>query len=399
MTRDWERVERELTTEAVTGLLCDLIRIPSMNNFGDASLDGEEYREEAVARFVADYFASTPCTVRFTEVLPGRPNLTVTLPGRREEKVLVFEAHTDTVQSAAMEIPPFDPVVTGGRVYGLGACDTKGSLAAMMLALKAVSSLAEPPECTIVLAATMDEEYLHRGVTHLLEQGFRAAGAVVGEPTGLELVIAHKGCVRWRVETVGRAAHSSRPQDGINAVMKMVRVLAMIESELIPECHRTRHPLVGSPSFNVGTIRGGVQSNIVPDRCVIDIDRRMIPGENAEAILADFRRRLDELARREPDFQFVVHPPYLVDPALETSPSASIVRVAQEVCAELAGRGEVAGVPYGTDASKFACAGIPAIVLGPGSIAQAHSAREFVPVDELLQAARIYARLMLRFTG
>jgi acetylornithine deacetylase len=203
--------------------------------------------------------------------------------------------------------------------------------------------------------------------------------------------------VRWRIIVTGKAAHSSKPKEGINAIVKMAQVIARLEEQMQPRLSRTSHPLVGPATLSIGKIEGGIQINIVPDRCTIELDRRLIPGEEAQSVLASFEELLAETRREDPQLQVSMEDPFLVDYPLETEEREEVVEVAKQAISEVLGKAKVKGVPYGTDGSKTARAGIPTIVLGPGSIDQAHTAAEFVEIEQVVKAAEIYARMMLSF--
>lgn len=379
--------------ERAAEILSALVAIPSVNPFGNPSLQGPRYTEAAVAKWVASRLEAAGCDVTLQPVWPDRPNVLARLPGRDRSRTLLFETHMDTVQPAAQMADPFTPVRRGDLVYGLGACDAKASLTAMILALEAIAA-GPPPPIDILLAAVVDEEYGFRGVRHLVEQGLSAVAGVVGEPTECDIVIAHKGCLRWKVETHGRAAHSSRPAEGVNAITGMMRLMSAIESELVPGWAGRAHPLTGPPTLSVGVIRGGLQANIVPDWCEIDIDRRLVPGETSTAALAEFREVLERAAAGQEGLRVVVQDPYLDDIPMALPESAPIVGAARMAVGAVRGRAPVIGVPYGTDASKLTAAGVPTIVIGPGSIRQAHTAGEFVSLTDVVRAAHIYTALM-----
>jgi acetylornithine deacetylase len=253
------------------------------------------------------------------------------------------------------------------------------------------------PEASVFLVAAVDEEYAFRGVVKFLEKGIPADGAIVTEPTGLETVVASKGVLRWRLKTRGLAAHSSKPQLGINAVTKMARVLTAMEERLPTVFQERHHPLLGSPTLNVGIIRGGVQVNQVPGSCTIEIDRRLLPGETKESVWKEFEGLLADLRGHDSQLEVEMEPPILEDYALETRVSERIVQVVSKISQELMGHSRIMGVPYGSDASKLARAGIPSIILGPGSIDQAHAANEYVELDQVALAAEFYARTILEF--
>ena len=373
-------------------LLCDLISINSVN---------PEFKEGDGEKEIADYVGRSleqwGIAFDFQEVSPNRSNVIGRIGGTDQSRSLLFEAHMDTVSSKGMSIDPFRPEIKDGRIYGRGSCDTKAGLAAMLCAMRILKEADMRPRANICLAAVVDEEVAFRGVAQLIRSGISANGAVVSEPTELRVVIAHKGCLRWRITTKGRAVHSSKPHLGINAISKMAKLISAIDARLPPLYHAQRHPLVGAPTVSIGLIDGGVEINTVPDRCSIEIDRRVIPGETSETIRNEFASLLQELAAGDPDFQAVMEDPWLADPPLETREEERIVRTAREACTQTLGEAEVCGVPYGTDASKLSQAGIPSIVLGPGSIDQAHTAAEYVEADQVSKAAEVYARIMLQF--
>jgi acetylornithine deacetylase len=265
----------------------------------------------------------------------------------------------------------------------------------MVHALAAVASSVDPPPCEVWLAATIDEEHSFRGVTKLCED-LTAHAAVVAEPTDLRAVIASKGVLRWRIRTVGRAAHSSKPHLGVNAITAMSH-LVLVLAEENQRLSGVAHPLLGPATNNVGIIRGGRQINFVPDECSIEIDRRLIPGEEIPKVLARYQEIIDETAKRFPGFQAEMEPPMLEDYPLETPPDATVMKAAKRVLERHAINPEPIGVPYGSDASKFSRKGIPSIVLGPGSIDQAHAAVEYVDCSQVEKAVEIYRGIMETF--
>ena len=370
----------------VVSVLRDLVSLPSITPCG-GQLD-DLHGEGRVATFVADWLAARGIDAALQEALPGRSNVLATLHGKGGPSV-VFEAHMDTVEVTGMEIEPFSPEVRDGKVFGRGACDCKASLAAMMVALEAAAERGTPPG-DVTLAATIDEEHGFAGVKHLVNSGFRAAGAVVGEPTSLELIVAHKGAWRALLCTHGLAAHSSDPSQGENAVYYMGRVLTAIQDYAAELKRRPRHPLVGGPTVSVGTIQGGCAVNIVPDRCEIAVDRRVTPLEDMATVEAEVRAWLAEPLAGVPWDMKVT----LGDGPLDGSADSAIARRCAAALDAVTGTHQIAGVQYGTDASKFAAAGIPAVVLGPGSITHAHTVVEWVEIDQLERAAQIYTAIM-----
>ncbi|MBK9169975.1 MAG: M20 family metallopeptidase [Bryobacterales bacterium] len=368
--------------------LADLVRIPSINPAYEGGVP-----EEAAAAYVERFFAARGIETWRQEVFPGRPNLIARLPGSSPGLRVVLEAHTDTVSVGGMTIPPFEPEVRDGNLYGRGSCDTKAGLAAMMHAVAGLHADGIVPQAEVWLVAAADEEHSFRGVLKLCEALDSASAAIVAEPTSLRAVIASKGVVRWKIRTRGRSAHSSKPHLGINAISHMARVIDLLEREA-PALAPPPHPLLGPATLNIGIIRGGAQVNFVPAECEIEIDRRLLPGERTEGVLAEYDRLLDRL---RPEIDVVMDVPMLADEALETPASSAVAAVASRVLERLGLDPEPCGVPYGSDASKLSRHGVPSMIFGPGSIDRAHAAVEFVECDQVLQAERFFREFLLEF--
>ncbi len=376
--------------EPVIRTLAELVRIPSVN---PAYEDGVS--EAGVVAWLREFCRERGIETWETEVFPGRPNLVARIPGRDPRRRVVLEAHTDTVSVKGMTIPPFDPVIDGNLLYGRGSCDTKAGLAAMLHAAASLKDDGYVPPCEVWVAAVVDEEYSYRGVVKLCE-GLTAHAAIVAEPTELKVVVASKGVLRWRIRTRGRAAHSSKPHLGVNAIQHMTRVLLALEEH--DDTLSTRvHPLVGRATCNVGVISGGVQVNFVPDECLIELDRRLLPGESAAEALREYQALLDEVAARNPGLVVEMEPPMLTDEALDTPVDAPPALLAGEILREMGLDGDPVGVPFGSDASKLARQGVPSLVFGPGSIDRAHAAVEYVEIDQVLQAEAFFRAFLRRF--
>lgn len=379
-----------MTVSPVIQTLASLVRINSVNS---AYAGGPGEREIAV--WVRQFFEQRRIEVCEKEVLPGRPNVIAKLKGRDPTRRVILEAHTDTVSVQGMSIPPFEPCIEGGKLYGRGSCDTKAGLASMLHAVAEVHASGVVPPCEVWLAAVIDEEYSYRGVVHLCE-GLTAQAALVAEPTGLRAVVASKGVLRWRIVVRGKAAHSGKPHLGINAISHMARVVLALEQDQRRLAARI-HPLLGPATVNVGVIQGGVQVNFVPDVCAIEIDRRLLPGETVSGVLADYQGILDELRAQEPTMEAFMEPPMLTDEALETAADSAPAKLAGAVLTEMGLDGEPCGVPFGSDASKLSRQGIPSLIIGPGSIDQAHGAVEFVEIAEVERAVHFYREFITRF--
>ncbi len=372
--------------------LADLVSINSVNS----SYEGGPGERE-IATWVRRFFEQRGIEVWEQEVFPHRPNIIARLPGRDALRRVILEAHMDTVSVAGMSIPPFEPTITEGKMLGRGSCDTKAGLAAMMHAAASLHEEGIQPPCEVWLAAVVDEEYSYRGVVKLCE-GLTAHAALVAEPTGLRAVIASKGVLRFRMRVCGKAAHSSKPHLGVNAINHMARVILALEEDH-QRLAAHEHPLLGPATCNVGVIRGGVQVNFVPDECAIEIDRRLLPGEKTADVLAHYQRLLDAMKAQHPTLDvFIEDPPLLTDEALETAADSAAAQLASTLLDEMGLDGTLCGVPFGSDASKLSRQGIPSLVIGPGSIDQAHSAVEFVELAQVEKAFEFYRNFILRFT-
>ena len=366
--------------------LAELIARPSVN---PAFLPPGEARtgEALVAEYLATQARRAGLEVESQPVLPGRANVLLRLApvGRATSRVLLAP-HLDTVGASPEQLKP---VRRGGRLHGRGACDTKGSVAAMLTALLAVARSGRRPATTeLILVGLVDEENEQRGSRALAATGLKADLAIVGEPTRLQVVTAHKGNLWLRLQTRGKAAHGARPELGRNAVLEMARIVVLLETEYASALRCRRHPLLGCATVSVGTIAGGRQPNIVPDHCEIRADRRTLPGETAAGVCREIRGllRLHGLGATIADGKGGPCWP------METDPGLPWVRQLMEA----AGQRDPAGVHYFCDASVLSQGGIPSVVFGPGDIAQAHTADEWVAVRELDRAADILAGFLRR---
>jgi succinyl-diaminopimelate desuccinylase len=366
-------------------LLNELIALPSVNPAflppGDARAG-----EQLVADFAAVTAARCGLDIEFQKALPGRVNLIARLrPKIRASKTILLAPHLDTVPAAHEN--QFTPRKEGDRLFGRGACDTKGSVAAMLSALCTLAkSRQRPRETEIIFAGLVDEESAQAGSRALAKSNLKADLAIVGEPTSLQVVTAHKGNIWLQLETRGRSAHGSRPELGRNAVHAMARVVEALETGYASALRRRRHPLLGHATVNVGTICGGTQPNIVPASCVISVDRRTLPGESEPAV----QREVETfLARKKLQVTFSSG---RTAPCLPMETPASHPLVRQFL--RSAGQRKPAGVHFFCDAAVLAEGGIPSVVFGPGDIAQAHTADEWISLRSLEHAKEMLVRFL-----
>ena len=376
-----------MNDEQIQHLLQDLIRIPSVSPHGDPGTGKKNTGEARIAEYIAEFLRKLALDVELREVEPGRPNVIGKFTSRGAKRYIAFAPHTDTVSVAGMTIDPFAAEIRDGKLYGRGACDTKGSLAAMLAALANMVRQKEFREggLDVYFCALMGEESGNHGAKALAESGFKADFSVAGEPTNGRIVYTHKGALSYKVITRGRSAHGSLPEKGVNAIGKMAEVVQYLLGDYARALAKTVDPVLGVPTVNVGTICGGTQSNIVPDYCEIEVDRRTVPGEAHEEILAMLRERFRE---------FPIITEILSDcPPLQTDPQNPFVQKLAEATGNP--KGALVGAPWFCDAGILAQHGIPAVAFGPGSIVQAHTADEYVEWKEVLHATQTIERFLL----
>jgi succinyl-diaminopimelate desuccinylase len=335
--------------------------------------------EGRVADFLAATAAAAGLDVEMREVQPGRSNVLARLsPAGAIQHRVLLAPHTDTV--GAFSPGQFAPRLHRGRIYGRGACDTKGSIAAMLGALLALArSPARPAATEIVFAGLIDEENAQTGSRALAASGWKADLAIVGEPTRLRVVTAHKGSLWLRLQTRGKAAHGACPHLGRNAVHEMARIVDLLQTDYARQLQRRRHPLLGCATVSVGSIKGGSQPNIVPALCEATVDRRTLPGETERSV----RRELQSLFRRHKLRALIDEEKSCPCHPMETGAELPLVRKFMQAARQT----KPAGVHYFCDASVLAHAGIPSIVFGPGDIAQAHTADEWIGLKSLAAAS------------
>jgi acetylornithine deacetylase/succinyl-diaminopimelate desuccinylase-like protein len=366
---------------SVTELLQALVRIPSVNPHGDPGTDG--VGERRIAEWLAEFLGGIGACVELREVLPGRPNVVAHWPGDRAGKPrLLFAPHTDTVSVGGMTIDPFAAELRDGRIWGRGASDTKGPMAAMLWALREMRERLPALGHEIWFAGLMSEETSQHGSRALAgEESFDFV--IVGEPTGLDVVYTHKGSAFFYVTTRGRSAHGARPDLGINAIDKMLDVLAMIRGDFAAEFAAQSDTVLGASTLSIGTIRGGTKTNIIPDKCEVSVDMRFVPVHYHPAIIDEFRERL---RRACPDLEISADPA----PPLHTDPAHPLIAKLGECGAK------PIGAPWFCDACFFAERGMPAVAVGPGSIAQAHTKDEWIAIEDLERGVDFFRAFLAR---
>jgi acetylornithine deacetylase/succinyl-diaminopimelate desuccinylase family protein len=372
-----------------TRLLRDLVALPSVNPMR-ADIPADIVLEHRVTAYLEQFFRSLGVPFERQAVAPQRENIVarLTIPGAK--RTLLLEAHQDTVPVDGMIVDPFGARIEGNKLFGRGSCDIKGGMSAM-LACFARLVCDKPKGCgNVIMACTVDEENTMLGVRELVKH-MTANFALVAEPTNLNIVHAHKGVVRWNLFATGRSCHSSTPEKGINAIYRMGKLLVGIEQYAEHLRSTTHDPLLGAATLSVGRIEGGTSVNTVPDRCRIEIDRRVITGEKPDDAPQQLAAFLQENVGI--DFPFEMTQPWIREPALSPAGSEEIQRLLGAAIDAERGSHKVHAVPYGTDAATIAWAGIPAVIFGPGDISKAHTIDEWVPLDEVETASNILYRL------
>jgi acetylornithine deacetylase len=370
-------------------LLRDMIAIPSVNPM---TTNSGAPVERAMGNFIETMLTRAGIDCERQQVADGRDNVIGIVQGNSNGAGVMLNSHMDTVPVDNMSISPFDPTIKDGRIYGRGSCDAKASLAAMLTAVMNYTQQSVRP-ATVVFAAMADEEFSFSGSWKLIEKQWPVSACVVGEPTRLRRVIAHKGLVRWHIYVEGLSAHGATPELGRNAVYDAAHVILALQEFARQLGSGEPHHLLGHMTLNVGRIAGGQSVNIVPDRCVLEAEMRLLPNADGKRLLVECLEFVR--ARVGPEVQLSFAEPYLLDPAMETPADASIVTALGAARHDAFGdSGTLEGANYGTDGSKLARAGIQTVICGPGDIAQAHTDSEFVEIEQVELAARVYGRLL-----
>ena len=373
-------------------LLSDLVSINSIN----PDLVPGSPGEAEIAHYIADWLKSADLEVELVESVSGRPSVVGIARGAGGGKTLLLNGHMDTVGVAGMpggHQPRIDREV--GRLYGRGGYDMKSGLAACMLAVAQAKK--QNLRGDVIFTGVIDEEYASVG-TFDLAQRYRADGAIVAEFTELQLILAHRGFVWLEMETIGKAAHGSRPDLGIDAIVKMGKVLTEIEKLDQKLRSNPTHPLLGSGSLHASLIQGGQELSSYPERCLLSVERRTLPGETPEAVEGELLQIIEDLRRADPSFNAVVHRGIDRSP-LETRADAEIVQAIQAASVKVLNHpSQIAGVPFWTDAAVLSAAGVPSVLFGPSGMG-AHAVEEWVDLASVRTCAEVYLATAMNFCG
>lgn len=368
----------------------ELVRVDSRN----PSLVPGGPGETAVARTLADVLTAWGLPVELREAAPGRPNV-IARVGKPGARTLMFNGHLDVVGVEGMVHPPWDADERDGSIYGRGSSDMKAGVAAMFAA---ATRVAADLDGEVIVTAVVDEEYESIGTRALVDAGLRADAAVVTEPTRLAIMPAHLGFVWVDVTTHGRAAHGSRWDLGVDAIRHAGLVLAeldRLDAELLPA---RGHPLLGRPSIHASLIEGGTGMSTYPERCTLRIERRTIPGEDAEQVRREIEDACTRAAKGRANFRADVAVTFAQAPS-DVSVDAPIVTALSTALGSCGEPARIEGMSAWTDAALLNAAGIPAICFGPGDITLAHAAEEYVAVAEIERATKVLAQLAHQWCG
>ena len=378
-------------------LLRRLVQAPSYH--------GLPRQEEKVVAGLADFVSTQGIEFTQTEVRSGRPNLLAKISASAPGKHLVLCGHTDTVPPNKMATRDlFSAEIVDGCMFGRGTVDMKGALAAMAGALIAVKKNGLIRQGSLSLAAVIDEEMESLGAEELILSGFKADGAIVGEPTQNQIAIGHKGLEWIEVEFIGKATHGGTADKGVNAISAAAKFIRIVEEKLLQKLRQRHHPIIGSPTLNFGTIQGGDQPSTVAAHCKIQLDRRWIPAEDGELVFSEIEECLVQVKLQMPGLKTVLRRvpggmATMIHGPLEISETHPLVIAAQKARKEICGNAEaLTAFPAWTDGALLSReANIPTIILGPGDLALAHSAEESIDLEEVYQAAEIYAMTAIHF--
>ena len=387
------KIEDRISSEAedrqdeLVSLVQKLVRIQS--------LSGDKDRLSEIGRILAEEMRKSGLAVDLLEAEEGLTNVVGRYNGSKEAPTLLFNGHTDVVpvqNRDAWEKDPYEADIIDGRIYGRGACDMKGGLAAMILAARIVLSLIPEYNGNLVLTATVDEETGgFKGMKYIVEQGITADMGIVCEPSEFMITNVCKGLLWLRLRTKGKSAHGSMPEKGINAIYKMARIIEALEG------HRfdvSTHEMVGDPTINVGVIRGGVKPNVIPDMCESEIDVRYLPCQTHKNIMEELEKKIGQLKKDDPQIEAELE---LIRyrSSVEVRKDEPVVTLIADALRRVTGKDpEYKGMPSPGDSEYLVRAGIPSVMFGPGSEELCHVDNEWIAIQDLVTAVRIYALVM-----
>jgi len=386
----YRELSDQVSVSSITGWLKEMIAIPSENPMAGDARPG--HREQEVGEYYLEQMHQLGLSVDSREAAPGRPNVFGTRTGRKDRPSLMLCGHLDTVPTEGYD-DPYVPHEWDGRIYGRGSCDMKAALACYLEVARLLQNADVTLSGSLILCGVADEEWQMIGSREIGRNGPFADQCIIGEPSDLAVCPAHKGQYGLFIRTFGKAVHSSIPEQGENAIERMARVVNALSSYNEELATRDPHPLCGHGTYSPGVIRGGDLASAVPDYCELEIDRRILPSDVTEDVRKDISQRLEPLKQQDPGFRYELSDPSWDIPANDLSVEAPVVQSLLNASTELSGQSETAqSFPGATDAPHLKT---PAVVCGPGSLAQAHSLTEFVEIDQCVRATKMYLRAVV----
>jgi acetylornithine deacetylase len=386
----YQEMTRAVDESRLVESLSAMIAIKSENPFASEPRAGS--REKEMAQYYGEAMHSFGLEVSYTDPLPDRPNVFGLKKGRAGRRRLMLAGHTDTMPTEGYE-DAYRVKFENGKVYGRGACDMKAGLAAYLEVLRILELFDLNLSGDLLVAGIIDEESRMVGSKSVGQNGPRADQGLIGEPTGLDICTANKGQLGTIIRTRGKAVHAGIPEKGRNAIVYMASVIAALSDYNEALLAKAPHPLLGHGRVSPNVIRGGSIVSTVPDVCELEVDRRALPGETMEEFYRDLRRRIDPLKAALPGFGYELTAPTWDIPANDISPREPVVAALMAAREAVSGaRARPKAFAAATDAPNL---GFPTVVCGPGSIDQAHGANEFVAVEQLVDATRMYLRVVL----
>jgi len=390
----YQKALEHLDEDRIIELTKKLIAIPSYH--------GLEAPEKEVSSYLYKYLLDEGFESEHISVAGERKNVIAWYGANSDkEKTLMLEGHMDTVDVKNMSVDPFSGNIENGNIYGRGSVDMKGALAAMVGALMAIKKAGIQLDGRAYFAGVVDEERNYRGADYIAKNGPITRYAIVGEPTELEIHNGHRGLIWIEVKVNGKYAHGGTPEKGINAIEKINSVITEIVTKLKPEIMKRKHPVTGPSHLNLGHIKGGTQPSTVAGECILQMDRRWLPDESQEGAVQEIENILANLKKKDPEFDATVT---VMDdnmdiqfPPLVCEEQSPLVNILKEASSEVLNRSKTSYFPAWTDGSILSRdGGIETVVLGPGHLSSAHSEEEFCPVQEIIDASKIYIYSILK---
>jgi acetylornithine deacetylase/succinyl-diaminopimelate desuccinylase len=391
---DFQTLLERVDTDELTDLIRELIGIPS-----HLEVPGQE---KEMSLYLEKMLREQGMRVSTQTVQNDRENVIVHMPGVGKGRSLLLNGHLDTVPPGTSMKNPYNPDIREGLLFGRGACDMKGAVGAMIYSMMLLKRNGIKLFGDLFFTGVVGEETGGTGTRHLVKNGFSADFAVVGEPTDMKLVISHKGVANFEVTVWGKACHASIPEQGASAIVAISEFIRDIHQHLVPQLKSRMQKLVGTATINVGLVHGGTKINMVPDRCVIHVDRRWVSDEDEKQVIAELESILKEVCAADSRLRGEVKPLLPADGyfgPLEVPENHEIITLAEQALKQSGIVPQKAGMQGWTDAATLMNAGIPTILIGPGSIEQAHTDEESVKVSQLVDAVKVYLSFVYTVCG